>query len=175
MGNEAYEGFLSRRAIRKFKADAVPKELVEKVIEAGLYAPSGMNWQSPIIVAISNPEVRARLAADNAAIMNAPAGTDPFYGAPTILVVLANRARPTYIYDGSCTMDNMLNAANSLGLGSIWVHRAREVFNTPQWKEWLASIGVEGDYEGIGNCCIGYADIEATAAERNPGRVFWVE
>ena len=91
--------------------------------------------------------LRDRLSAMNARIMSAPEGTDPFYGAPVVLVVLADRSVPTHVYDGSLVMGNLMLAAHELGLGSCWIHRAREEFDTPEGRQILADLGVEGDYE----------------------------
>ena len=100
---------------------------------------------------------------------------DPFYGAPVVLVVLADKSCPTHVYDGSLAMENMLLAAHSLGLGGCWIHRAKEIFDKPEWKKWLSDIGVKGDYEGIGNCIVGYPDGEPKPrSTRNDGRVFKV-
>ena len=150
------ENIKTRRSVKKYLDKEVPMELVEKVCEAGTYAPSGMNKQASIIVAITNKEVRDRISQMNAAIMNAK--TDPFYGAPVVLVVLANKDVPTYIYDGSLVMENMMLAAHSLNIGSCWIHRAKEEFETEEGKEILKSLGIEGDYEGIGHCILGYVE-----------------
>lgn len=173
--NAVLENLMTRRAVRAFKSDPVDREILSQIIEAGLYAPSGMAKQSPIIVAITDPNKIAELSNANRAVANFPESVNPFYGAPAVLVVLAKRDVATYVYDGSCTMENLQLAAHALGLGSIWVHRAREVFDQPEWRAWLESLGVEGDYEGIGNCCVGYTDAEPEAADRKPGRVFWAE
>lgn len=146
-------------------------ELIDKVINAGLYAANGRNWQSPIIIAITDKTVRDKLSKLNAKVMGAD--IDPFYGAPAVLVVLADKSKPTYIYDGSLAMGNMMLAAHSLGLGSCWIHRAKEEFESEEGKEILRSLGIEGDYEGIGNLVLGYADGEPrTAAPRNENRVY---
>ena len=94
---------------------------------------------------------------------------DPFYGAPVVLVVLADKSRPTYLYDGSLVMGNLMLAAHSLGLGSCWIHRAKETFEREEGKAILKELGIEGDYEGIGNCVIGYA--KEPAKEAAP---YWV-
>lgn len=164
----------TRRSIRKFKEDMVSKEILDEIITAGLYAASGMNTQTPIIVAVTNKEVRDKLSQDNAAVMGSE--NDPFYGAPVILVVLAPKDGGTCVYDGSLVMGNLMLAAHELGIGSCWIHRAKEVFEQPEWKEWLASLGVEGEYEGIGNCAIGYVDGEyPPVLARKENRVFYVE
>ena len=168
------EAMKTRRSIRKFKPDMVSKEMLDKIIEAGTYAASGRNGQSPVIVAVTNKDIRDRLAKINASVMGAD--TDPFYGAPVVLIVLADKARPTYVYDGSLVMGNIMLAAHSLGVGSCWIHRAKETFEIPEWKEWLRSIGLEGDYEGIGNVALGYVDGEyPDIIPRKDGRVFYVD
>lgn len=172
--NEVLNAIKSRRSIRKYKSDAVPAEVIEQIVEAGLYAPSGMNRQQTIVVAITNKEIRDRLAKDNASVMGRDG--DPFYGAPAVLVVLAAADCPTGIYDGSLVMGNLMLAAHSLGVDSCWIHRAKETFEMPQWKQFLKDIGVEGDYVGIGNCILGYRDMEyPAAAERKENRVFFAE
>ena len=173
--NEVIKNIKTRRSIRKFKPDMPSKELIDAVIEAGLYAPSGMNRQGAIILAVTNKEMRDKLAADNGRIMGRE-GSDPFYGAPVILIVLGDKSMPLGRYDGSLVMGNMMLAAHSLGLGSIWIHRAREEFETDEYKALLKKLGVEGEWEGIGHCALGYADCPLPEpAERKPGRVYWVE
>ena len=168
------EIMLERRSVKKYKSDMPSKADIDKIIEAGLAAASGRNLQASVIVAVTNKEIRDRLARDNAAIMGANA--DPFYGAPCVLVVLANKTAHTYVYDGSLTLGNMMLAAHELGLGSCWIHRAKEVMEKPEWKEWIASLGLEGEYEGIGNLVVGYLDGEYPAPkERKSGRVVHVD
>lgn len=167
------EVILSRSSVKKYKDTPVSEELIDKVIEAGLAAASGRNLQAPIIVAVTNKEIRDKLSAANAAVMGA-AG-DPFYNAPAVLVVLAEKRAHTYVYDGSLALGNMMLAAHEAGLGSCWIHRAREVFDRPEWQEWLRSIGITAEVEGIGNLVLGYPDGERPAPkERRPGRVFKV-
>lgn len=166
----------TRRSVRKFKSDVpVEAELIDQVIEAGAFAPSGHDRQPWALIAVTNPEVIASLSADNASFFDMPV-KDPFYGAPAIIIVLTKKSTPTYIYDGSVAIENMMLAAHSLGLASCWIHRAKQVFEMPKWKEWLTSIGVEGDYEGIGHVALGYADGPIPAARpRKAGRVFYVK
>ena len=173
--NETLKTIHERRSTRSFKSDPVPRELIEQVIDAGLWAASGMNRQDAIVVAITDPETRNRLADANRAIGGWKEGFDPFYGAPVILVVLADKNAFTYLYDGSLVMGNLMLAAESLGLGSIWIHRAKEEFEQDEWKALLAELGVEGDFEGIGHCALGYVDAPTPARPRNDNRVFWVE
>ena len=174
--SDAMTAMLERRSIRKYKSDMIPKETLEKIIEAGLYAASGMNKQAGMILAVTNRALRDKLSAMNAKIMGAGEGTDPFYGAPVVLVVLANKAAGTYVYDGSLVMGNLMLAAHEMGVGSCWIHRAKEEFESEEGKAILRELGVEGDYEGIGHCILGYADCDAPAAPaRRGGNVFWAE
>lgn len=163
----------TRRSIRKYKSDAIPEEILNKIIEAGSYAPSGMGRQPVIILAVTNKELRDRLSKLNAAVMNST--NDPFYGAPVVLVVLADKNAPTHVYDGSLVMENLMLAAHDLGIGSCWIHRAKEVFESEEGKEILKSLGIKGDYEGIGNCILGYTDgAEPQAKPRKDNFVYWV-
>ena len=157
--NEIIKNIKTRRSIKKYKSDMVEKSLIDEIVTAGTYAPSGMNKQSSIIIAVSNKDVRDKLSKLNAKIMGND-NFDPFYGAPVVLIVLADKSIPTYIYDGSLVMENMLLAAHSLGLGACWIHRAKEMFESEEGKDILNSLGIEGDYEGIGNCILGYADTD---------------
>lgn len=168
------EIMLTRRSVKKYKSDMPKREDIGKIIEAGLAAASGRNMQASVIVAVTNKEIRDRLSRDNAAVMNA--GGDPFYGAPCVLVVLAEKSAHTYVYDGSLTLGNMMLAAHELGLGSCWIHRAKEVMASPTWQEWISSLGLEGEYEGIGNLVVGYPDGEYPAPkERREGRVVYAD
>ena len=165
---------ITRRSIRKYKSDMIPKETLDTILKAGTYAVTGMGKQSPIIIAVTNKELRDKLSAMNAKIMGTD--SDPFYGAPVVLIVLANKERPTYIYDGSLVMGNLMNAAHACGIGSCWIHRAKEEFESEEGKELLKSLGIEGDYEGIGHCVLGYIDgEEPEAAPRKDSYVFYVE
>ena len=145
----------TRRSCRAYKPEHVEDEKLNAIIEAGTYAATGMGKQSPIIIAVKDQEIRNKLAKINAAAMGME--IDPFYGAPELLVVLANKDIPTYIYDGSLVMGNMMNAAADLGVASCWVHRAKEEFESEEGKEILKKLGIEGNYEGIGNLILGYA------------------
>lgn len=174
--NEIIQAMEGRRSIRKFKAEMPARKDLEQIIEAGLYAASGKGKQAVITVAVTDRKVRDRLSAANCRIGGWPEGFDPFYGAPAILIVLADKNWPTHVYDGSLVLGNMMLAAHSLGLGSIWIHRAKEEFESEEWQQLLADLGVEGEWEGIGHCAVGYADGEIPeAAERKENRVFWVE
>jgi nitroreductase len=170
--NETLKSIYERRSVRSYKSTPVDEKTLEEIIDAGLRAASGMNRQSAIILAITDKALRDRLSQANASVMNSD--RDPFYGAPTVLVVLASKNSRTHIYDGSLVMGNLMLAAHSLGVSSCWIHRAREVFELPEWRAYLTSLGIGEEYEGIGNCILGYADGEIPPAkEINEGRVFF--
>ena len=172
---EVFENIVTRRSVKKYKSDPVAKELVEKIVQAGICAPSGLNKQSPIVLAVTNKQVRDELSRLNAR-KDPFSRVDPFYGAPVVLVVLADKSVPTYVYDGSLVMENMLLTAHELGLGACWIHRAKETFESPEGKAILKSLGIEGDYEGIGNCIVGYPDGDLPAEKpRKENRVYYVE
>ena len=160
---DAMQNLLTRRSVRKYKPDMVPQEKLDKILEAGTYAATGMGRQSPIILAVTDKAMGDRLSKMNAAIMGVD--SDPFYGAPVVLVVLADKNVPTYIYDGSLVMGNLMNAAHAEGIASCWIHRAKEEFNSPEGKQILQDLGITGDYEGIGHCILGYADGDEPAAK----------
>ena len=170
--NEAYENILSRRSIRRYKSKQISREELDAVLQAGVCAPTAMNRQSPIIVAVQNKEDIAAMSRLNAAVMGA--NTDPFYGAPTVLVVLADAYFPCAVQDGSLVMGNLMNAANALGLGSCWINRAREVFAGEEGKALLKKWGIEGDYIGVGNCILGYPDEEPAMKPRKENYVTYV-
>ena len=175
--NEVLKAIKERRSIRSFKPDMPPKELLEQIVEAGLYAASGMGQQPVKILAVTNKEMRDRLSEANCTVMGRPADRDPFYGGPAVFVVLADKARPTtYINDGTLVLGNMLLAAHSLGLGSIWIHRAKEEFEQEEFKALLRDLGIEGEWEGIGHCVVGYIDGDVPEAKpRKADRVYWIE
>ena len=174
--NEIIKAMEERRSIRKFKPEMPKKEDLQQIVEAGLYAANGMGRQATITVAVTNKELRDKLSAINCKIGGWDEGVDPFYGAPAILIVLAEKDWRNRVYDGSLVMGNMMLAAHSLGLGSIWIHRAKEEFEMPEYQQLLKELGVEGEWEGIGHCAVGDIDGEMPeAAERKPNRVFWVE
>lgn len=174
--NEVIDAMKKRRSVRKFKSDMPPKSDIEQIIEAGLYAASGKNMQSAKIIAITDKTLRDEISALNCKIGGWDEGFDPFYNAPVILMVIADKSFPTSIYDGSLVMGNLMLAAHSLGLGSIWIHRAKEECETPEIKKLLADLGIEGEWEGIGHCAVGYTDVDTSKIlERKPDRVYWVE
>lgn len=165
-----------RRSIRKYKQDKIPQEILDQIIEAGLYAANGMGYQNTIIIQVTNKKVRDEIAALNAEIGGWKKGFDPFYGAPAMLIILAKKDWPNRVYDGSLVMGNLMLAAHALGIGSCWIHRAKEEFETEWGKNFLRSLGIEGAYEGIGHCAIGYIEGNyPKAAPRKGNRVFYVK
>ena len=174
MNSEVLKAICERRSVRSYKSAPVPQELIEQVVKAGTYAATGMNRQSPIILAVTNREMRDKLSKMNADVMGSD--KDPFYGAPVVLVVLADKSVPTYVYDGSLVMGNMMLAAHTLGLGSCWIHRAKQEFDSPEGKKILAQLGITGDYEGIGHCILGYPEGSLPAEKpRKENYVYWMK
>ena len=174
--NEVIEMMKTRRSIRKFKPDALPDEIIEQIAEAGTYAATGKNLQSPTIIAVTNKQLRDRISEMNRKIGGWQEGFDQFYGAPAMLIVLADKNVPTAVYDGSLVMGNLMLAAHSLGVGSIWIHRAKEEFESEDGKAILAELGITGDHVGIGHCALGYIDgEEPKAAPRKENWVYYAK
>ncbi len=172
--NKTMEDLLTRRSIRQYTDEVPPMEVIEEICKAGTYAPTGMNRQSPIIIAVTNKEMRDRMSQLNAQVMGRDG--DPFYGAPVVLVVLADKNVFTHVEDGSLVMGNLMNAAHAMGLGSCWIHRAKEVFESEEGQQILKDLGIEGDYVGIGNCILGYVDGDYPEAKpRKENWVYWVK
>ena len=170
--NEIIQNMITRRSIKKYKPDPVPREMLDQILKAGTYAACGMGRQSPIIIAVTDKTVRDELSALNAKIMGASG--DPFYGAPAVLIVLADKSIPTHVYDGSLVMGNLMNAAHALGIGSCWIHRAKETFELPEGKALLNKLGITGDYEGIGNCIVGYPAEKKEAKPRKENYIYYI-
>ena len=154
--NETLKVLETRRSCRKFKPDMVDRELLDAIIKAGTYAATGMGKQSPIIIAVTDKSLRDKISDENKKVGGWSGEFDPFYRAPVILIVLADKNVPTHVYDGSLVMGNLMNAAESLGVASIWIHRAKEEFESEFGKDLLKKLGIEGNYEGIGHCALGY-------------------
>ena len=173
--NEAYRNLLQRRSIRKYEDRPVPDELLDAILEAGIHAPSGMNTQGVRLVAVRDPETVALMSKLNAAVMNAT--HDPFYGAKCVVVVLADpEIYGGWVEDGALAMGNLMNAAHALGLGSCWIHRAKQVFDSPEGKELLKKWGLPEHLRGVGNCILGYSACDHPApAPRKDGRVVKVD
>ena len=171
---DAMQNLLTRRSVRQYKEDPIPQDVLERIVEAGTYAATGMGKQSPIIVAVTNRALRDRLSRMNAAVMGGSG--DPFYGAPVVLVVLADRSIGTHVYDGSLVMGNLMLAAHAEGVSSCWIHRAKEEFESEEGRQILRGLGIEGDYEGIGHCILGYADGEEPQPKpRKASYVYWAK
>jgi len=157
--NQVIENIKSRRSVKSYKNEMVSDDFIKQIVEAGTYAPSGMNKQSAIIVVVKDKEKRDFLSKLNAKIMNKEGDFDPFYNAPVILVVLARKDVSTNVYDGSVVLQNMMLAAHSLGVDSCWIHRAKEEFETEEGQKFLKSIGIDAhEFIGIGHCILGYRD-----------------
>lgn len=173
--NETLQVLKTRRSCRSFRSDMVEEDKLSAILEAGTYAPTGRGMQSPIIIAVTDKELRDQIAEENRIIGGWKEGFDPFYGAPVILIVLADKASGTYQYDGSLVMGNLMNAARSVGVDSIWIHRAKEEFESEFGKKLLADLGIKGEYEGIGHCALGYATGSlADAAPRKENYIYYV-
>ena len=145
----------TRRSVRAYKADPVPEELLDQVLEAGTYAPSAMGRQSPTLIAVTSPKYREQISKLNAAVMGTD--KDPYYGAPVIVVVLGDGERANYLADGSCVLENLMLAAHAEGLGTVWVNREREIFDSPDGKALLRDWGLPETLRGVGAIALGYA------------------
>ena len=163
--NETIKTLTERRSVRKYTDKLIDKESLDLILKAGVYAPTGRNSRDTLFLVVTQKELRDRLSKMNAAVMGSE--NDPFYGAPCVIVVFADRTRTTTVEDGSCAMANLMNAAYSLGIDSCWIHRAREVFESEEGREIARSFGIPDEYIGIGNCILGYRDCELpTPVER---------
>ena len=167
--NETIRALKNRCSTKNYTDKQIPEEALDAILEAGLYAPSGLNNQQVYAVAVTDPETRDLLAELNTRIRGV--ADDTFYGAPCVIVVLANPENNTWVEDGSLVMGNMLNAAASLGIGSCWVHRARETFDLPEGKALLRAWGLPENLRGVGNCILGYSVKEPTRKPRKEGRI----
>lgn len=154
--SEVMDKIISRRSVRAFTDEMPTEEQLETILKAGTFAATCMNRQSPIMICVTDKKVRDELSAMNARIMGKDESFDPFYGAPAVIIVLADKSASTYIYDGSLVMGNLMLAAHDVGLGSCWIHRAKEEFESEEGKALLAKLGITGDYEGIGHCVVGH-------------------
>jgi len=173
--NETMKTLLNRRSIRKYKSEQIKDEELNAVLEAGKYAPSGANQQSALFIVVQNKNVIEKLSKMNAAVMGKE-NIDPYYGAPTIILVLADESKATPIEDASLALGNMYSAAYSLGIGSCWIHRTKEMFESEEGKALLKEWGIEGDYIGVGSCILGYPDCDhPKAAPRKDNFVVMVK
>lgn len=169
--NEAYKNLIERRSIRKYNNTKVSHDLIGQIVRAGQFAPSGMNRQIYAFVVVEDEELVARLSKMNADAMNS--SSDPFYGAKSLIIVFADTNAPTYLYDGALAMGNLMNAANALGVDSCWIHRAKEVFETPEGKEMKKTWGLPESYEGIGHCILGYREEEPGERAQRTSKVIY--
>ena len=166
---EAMKNLLERRSIRKYKETQVPDELLDQVLEVGLYAPTGMNRQNVVMVAVRDKETRDQLMRMNAAVMGSQ--NDPFYGAPCVIVVLGDPENYPVVENGSLVLGNLMNAAHAVGLGSCWIHRAKQMFEGEEGKALLRKWGLKDTLVGVGNCILGYPAEEPAARPRLEGRI----
>lgn len=171
--NETIKNLIERRSCRKYKKEQIKNEELNLILEAGKYAPTGMGRQSPIILVLQNKEKIEKLSKINAKIMGVD--KDPFYGAPTVLIVLADKNIGTYKEDGSLVLGNLMNAAHSLGIGSCWIHRAKEEFETEEGKKMLKEWNVTENYVGIGHCILGYPEEVGEAKQRKEDYVRYID
>ena len=162
MENEILRALCERRSVKKYKTTPIEEETLDAILETATYTPTGRNLQSPIMVVVRDAETREQLRRMNAEILGNP-DSDPFYGAPVIVIVLADRSVRTYIEDGSLVMGNLMNAAYAVGVDSCWIHRARQEFDSEEGKALLRKWGINGDYAGIGHCILGYRDCDYPA------------
>lgn len=168
--NETISCLLKRRSVRAYRPEQIKPAELETILQAGLYAPSAMNLQPSIMLVIQDRETISMLSRLNAEVMGRD--TDPFYGAPTVIVVLADKNAPNHVQDASLVMGNLMNAAFSLGVDSCWINRAREVFEMPEARALLREKGISDDYVGVGNCILGYRSGELPKAPpRREGRI----
>ena len=170
--NNALKVLYDRRSIRRYKSEQISREEMDAVIKAGVCAASGKNQQSAIIIAVQDKETRDLLSHLNAEVLGVK--SDPFYGAPTVLIVLADAKSPYVVQDGSLVMGNLMNAAKAIGLGSCWINRAKEVFDSDQGKALLKKWGVEGEWTGVGNCILGYPDEDPAMKPRKENYVRYI-
>lgn len=163
MDNEVLQAIKTRRSVRKYKKEQISEEQLSAILEAGTYAPTGMGAQSPLMVVVQKPEMVAKLSKMNAEVMGVD--SDPFYGAPTVIVVLADSQRPTCVEDGSLVMGNLMLAAHTVGVDSCWIHRAKQEFDSEEGKALLREWGIPEHYIGVGHCILGYRDCEYPQAK----------
>lgn len=171
--NETIKNLIERRSCRKYSTTQIKEEELNSVLKAGEYAPTGMGRQSPIILVLQNKEKIEKLSKLNAKIMGTD--KDPFYRAPTVLIVLADKNIGTYKEDGSLVLGNLMNAAYSLGLGSCWIHRAKEEFETEEGKELLKEWNIPENYVGIGHCILGYPEEKSEAKPRKEDYIRFIK
>ena len=162
MDNEILKAIRERRSIRRYMPQQIKDEELRTVLEAGTWAPTGKGTQDPVIIAVQDPEICSVLRKLNGEILG-NAGADPFYGAPTIILVLSKAQNPNCVKDGSLVISNIMLAAHSIGLGSCWINRCKEMFETPEGRQLASRLGIPEGYEGVGCVSLGYKAHEAPA------------
>ena len=160
--NETMQTILNRRSCRSYKAEQIREEDLQQILQAGMYAATGRGLQPVKIVVVQDPETIAQLRRMNAEIMGVT--TDPFYGAPTVCVILADTDTYTWVEDGSLVLGNMMLAAEAVGAAACWINRARQEFDSPEGKELLKKWGIPERFRGVGHCILGYAAEEPAPA-----------
>lgn len=176
MSHATINDLKTRRSIRKFKDEQVSADDLKTILEAGMYAPTGMGAQSPKIIVIQDEETIEEFAEWNKTYFpNAPEELDPFYGGKTLLIVLADSEIPTFVEDGASVLTTLVTAAHAVGVASCWIHRAREEFSSKKGKELLKEWGLKESYEGIGHVILGYSDEKPEAAPRKDDYIVYVD
>lgn len=168
-----FDDIVNRRSIRKYRPECPDMDLIGKVVSAGVCAPSGKNGQSATIVAVTNPEEVKYLSRLSSKIKGKDA--DTFYGAPAVILVLADAESPYAVQDGSLVMGNLMNAAYSLGLGSCWINTLKEIVRLPEWKDILEKWGIKGNFIGVGFCVLGYPDEQPGMRPRKENYVYYIK
>ena len=173
--NETIQNILTRRSVRNFDPERLPsEEQIQQIVECGKYAANGMGYQHTKMLLVTNREVRDRISRMNAEILGTT--SDPFYGAPVIIMVFAKAGWRNRVYDGSLVMGNLMLAAHSLGVDSIWIHRAKEECESAEGREILELAGINPDeWEGIGHCALGFRRGEVPEPKpRKADFVHWI-
>lgn len=171
--NETIHTLTTRRSMRKFKTEPLIDQELDAILAAGMNAPTGGNRQPVRMVAVTKPDMVKKLSAMNAAVLGKPE-IDPFYGAPMVIVVLADSSvSGTWKEDGSLVMGNLMNAASSLGIGSCWIHRAYEVFESEEGKALLREWGIPETCCGVGHCILGYPDGDPREITHSDDMIVW--
>ncbi len=171
--NDTLQVLKKRRSVRAYEERPVARALLEEILEAGLYAPTGRDNQKVVMVVVEDPLTLRHLEKMNAQVLGAP-DAHPFYGAPMAIVVLASTEAPTWLEDASLVMGNLMNAAAALALGSCWIHRGREMFQTEEGRAYLKKWGLDDAYTGVGICILGHIRGQAPEAHaRKEGRIIF--
>ena len=156
MENAVITALKTRRSIRSYKPNQISDEELKTVLDAGTWAPTGMGYQDPWIVAVQDPALREKLSQMNRTFLGAD--TDPYYGAPTFVLVFASRPEKwrNAVQDASLVLGNMMNAAHAIGLGSCWINRERQMFDTDEGRQLMSQLGLPEGLMGVGALALGY-------------------